>query len=156
MRRLINKDKMPKIQTLLLLFIVALLIFGVAYFVPSQNSDVDTLDLCEFTEQDCFKVVSNKKLILTASPTFIKSENEITFQLSANNNPSIKITSAWIEGKEMYMGKIPLFFTKDKAKYEAKTLIGACTEDSMIWTMVLNFELAGETKTVTFDFRSYR
>lgn len=146
---------MNKFQAQTLMFFATFLIFIGGYFLTIKTSDIDSSALCDFTAQNCSKVIAGQTFILTASPTPIKSESEIAFQLTAMNK-SITITSAWIEGKNMYMGKIPLFFEENNTNYIATTLIGACTENSMVWTMFINLEMTGKPYLLAFDFTSYQ
>jgi len=44
-----------------------------------------------------------------------------------------------MEGKEMFMGRIPVFFSLSKQKEGmiAKTLLGSCSEEQMVWRLWL-------------------
>ena len=53
----------------------------------------------------------------------------------------------YIEGKTMFMGKIPLFFNhqlqnNEHNQFIAETMLGSCSEDSMIWRLWLTLEMA--------------
>ena len=47
--------------------------------------------------------------------------------------------SSHLEGKNMYMGKIPLFFTQNKSQnnHTATTMLGSCTDKEMMWLLQL-------------------
>jgi hypothetical protein len=71
----------------------------------------------------------------------------------------------YMEGKTMFMGKIPLLFT-DKAKntppyFIAQTMLGSCSEDNMTWRLWLTIENKVASKsngstTFFIDFDSTR
>lgn len=99
-----------------------------------------------------FDILFNVETVLTEQ-TF----NIIVKNNSLNDNLEIK---GFLEGKEMYMGKIPLFFNKTKPQiFNAETLLGSCSEAEMVWRMWLyisdktNREV---TDKVFIDFKSYR
>lgn len=60
-----------------------------------------------------------------------------------------KIREAYIEGKTMYMGKIPLLFEKAQNNYRAAAMVGSCTEPNMTWRIVIITE---EGKHLGYDF----
>jgi hypothetical protein len=71
----------------------------------------------------------------------------------------------YMEGKTMFMGKIPLFFNKEVKKnsayFLAQTMLGSCSEDKMIWRLWLTIEnkVASKSKVPTtffIDFHSTR
>jgi len=69
--------------------------------------------------------------------------------------------SGYIEGKDMFMGKIPLLFTKEVQDKEfiALSSLGSCAEDIMVWRLWLTFKFTDNqesTETVFIDFKSLR
>ncbi|WP_206485817.1 hypothetical protein [Thalassotalea sp. G2M2-11] len=91
----------------------------------------------------------------------IQTEQLFKIYLSGNNLPANLTVSAYLEGKEMYMGKIPLFFQYDEqAKhYVSDAMLGSCSEEKMTW--VVWFTIADATtdkKTVSrfIEFTSER
>lgn len=68
--------------------------------------------------------------------------------------------SGYLEGKDMYMGKIPLFFTQDNQQtHTASTMLGSCAEQEMIWRMWITItdKLQPEKAHSHFiDFKSTR
>ena len=89
----------------------------------------------------------------------IKTELPFTVELSQSpgdfNNKVSKI-SAYIEGKDMFMGKVPIFFQKkgDSDVYLAKSLLARCGEALMIWRLWITVETATKTETFFIDFTS--
>ncbi|NMP31476.1 hypothetical protein HII17_07875 [Thalassotalea sp. M1531] len=76
-------------------------------------------------------------------------------------NERYTIKRGYMEGVDMFMGKIPLFFDAHTAEEViAESMFGSCSQDKMqwrIWLEVIDKEL-GETvvQTVSFTITSYR
>lgn len=48
--------------------------------------------------------------------------------------------SAHLEGVNMYMGKIPVFFTQTSTGLEAEAMVGVCANNTMQWHLVLEWD----------------
>ena len=80
--------------------------------------------------------------------------------------PNWQLSSAYMEGVDMFMGKIPLFFEQNEsANWVAEAMFGSCSEQQMTWRVWLTFtseqingnsETAESNKTVTFTIKSYQ
>ena len=89
---------------------------------------------------------------------------EVPFTITLNNKGKVKLVSAkgYLEGKDMFMGQVPVFFQQAKSVFEAETLLGSCSEEQMIWLLWLTLEyqdsVTSEVKSLTFniEFTSYR
>ena len=90
------------------------------------------------------------------------TENEFDIVLVSHSHHQIKSISAHIEGKNMFMGKIPLYFKLDKndktIKYITKTMLGSCSEENMRWVIFFtidkikeNGKVVNEQFSVEFD-----
>lgn len=78
----------------------------------------------------------------------------VIVQLDTPQNINI---SGHIEGRDMYMGKIPLIFdSKKEMSYKAKVQFGSCGREKMIWRMwfILKND-NGDMKRFYTDFPSY-
>ncbi|MGB0938893.1 MAG: hypothetical protein ACPGTQ_15670 [Colwellia sp.] len=70
--------------------------------------------------------------------------------------------SGYMEGRDMFMGKIPVLFkqsTTDKNMFTGTTLTSRCAEDIMAWTLKIEVEWASEVssssaKSYLLDFES--
>ena len=76
-------------------------------------------------------------------------------------NAKISMVSGHLEGKDMFMGKVPVFFNKveQSDKFTAISLLASCSEDIMVWRLWLTVKLAGPEKseqTFFIDFESLR
>jgi len=76
---------------------------------------------------------------------------------SPNKNLEIK---GFLEGKDMYMGKIPLLFTQNQPQiFSASTMLGSCSEKEMIWRMwliIVDINHPEKIQKVFIDFKSFR
>lgn len=118
------------------------------------NTESDSLELCDFKVRDCLVVSNGNEIFLSSNNKIIKTETENLFLLKADNIDSFKINSAKLEGKDMYMGVIPVFFTKVDGYYQANAMLGACMHDKMIWQMTINATINNQTQNLTYSFYS--
>lgn len=115
-----------------------------------------------------FSILFNVEPVITETPF------DISFVY--NGKYRIKNITAHMEGKNMFMGKVPLFFEHQKNKHNAapndhdvdnvthraNTMLGSCSEEQMRWIIFFkvtleNFkkELVLEEFTVEFDSVRY-
>ncbi|OUS26346.1 hypothetical protein A9Q98_10900 [Thalassotalea sp. 42_200_T64] len=140
---------------------VILILFIIFAFFGYQFIDHDKpinygQNYCDFSAGVCSQIRDFGSFELTTMPKLIKAESEINFQLTSKNNAELEIQSAWLEGKDMYMGKIPLFFSAKNGVYEANTLIGACTEEQMNWQMIIVLMTDNQQQRLVFEFISHQ
>jgi len=102
----------------------------------------DYIEPCEFiTEQGTF--------FLSIKNLPIKPEEWINFELQSPINYT-QIKQANIISKSMFMGRIPVKFKRTAEKlFVAKSLVGACITDEMIWELQVVLE---NGELLTFDF----
>lgn len=62
---------------------------------------------------------------------------ETPFSIYAHLPNDLTITAAKLEGVTMYMGYIPLQFTEQGNIWLAGTMVGICSEQNMVWKLVL-------------------
>ncbi|WOH38473.1 hypothetical protein RI844_04415 [Thalassotalea fonticola] len=147
---------MSNFYTAIILILLIILGFLGYQFIETDKPQIHDQNYCDFSAGSCLRTYAFGRFELNASPNVIMSENEIYFSLTSKSNPSMQIKSAWLEGKDMFMGKIPLFFEQSNGIYSANTLIGACTEDQMIWTMWVELIINDKIEILMFDFTSYQ
>ncbi|TRX56955.1 hypothetical protein [Thalassomonas sp. M1454] len=154
---------MKKQITILTLVIATILLVASNFYLSESNFSVKNANLCDFQQSECTKVSADLEIKLSTEPKVVKAESEIDFELQIKSLKPVKITSAWLEGKDMFMGKIPLFFnpsdisaTNLPITVTAQTMIGACTEDTMVWIMNIALEIEGEARLIQFYFESER
>lgn len=97
-------------------------------------------------------VLFNVKEVLTEQP--------FSIDVGGFNSVDKVTVSAHLEGKNMYMGRIPLFFEQqDTSSLRATTLLGSCTQKQMRWQIVLKI-LSNDNKKIVeqhfIEFSSLR
>lgn len=116
--------------------------------LPSQSQCV-----IETTIGD-IEVLFDKKRVLT----------EVPFHIFVKGDSDIKLVSAkgFLEGKEMFMGRVPVLFDLDQSVFKAETLLGSCSEEQMIWLLWLTIDYQEQNSTVikqtsfNIEFTSFR
>ncbi|TYK64752.1 hypothetical protein CWS31_014115 [Colwellia echini] len=93
----------------------------------------------------------------------IKTELPFTIEVSSrtpegNVLQSISKISGYLEGKDMFMGKVPVFFEKQAGNnnYVATSLLASCSEEQMVWRLWLTVNSAGAEQRFFVDFMSQR
>ena len=94
----------------------------------------------------------------------IKTELPLSIQLLFEGKEAgtqLKSVSSYLEGKTMFMGKIPVFFQLNESNNNiAETLLASCSEEVMTWRLWLAAEInqAGAITKQNFfiDFDSQR
>ncbi|MEW9796918.1 hypothetical protein [Alteromonas sp. CYL-A6] len=106
--------------------------------VPAKsNSQLQSLQ-CNFINLMCSFTINRQQA--TAEFTRHPSpEESVTLQISLPDG--IAVSSAWIEGVNMYMGKIPVLVDQNtEGQWEGWFMLGSCSEPTMRWRMLLNLE----------------
>ncbi len=96
-----------------------------------------------------------------------KLKTELPFQIQLqfeprDKNHQLMAIESYLEGKTMFMGKVPVFFEQGAIKNNAKaeTLLASCSEEVMTWRLWLTIEIttsAAVTQQSFFiDFDSKR
>jgi len=93
---------------------------------------------CNFVNETCeFNVNGNLAIAHFSVPPV--PEESVTVSLTLPQN--LIIESAWIEGVNMYMGKIPVLLeSEDNVKWSGWFMLGSCSEPVMRWQLRLNIQ----------------
>lgn len=93
-------------------------------------------------------------------------KTELPFQIQLKFDPAAEIyqlknIASYLEGKTMFMGKIPVLFQKNKTNaMVAESLLASCSEEVMMWRLWFQVEIIvdGEIQQQGFfiDFESQR
>ncbi len=113
------------------------------------------------------KVLPGKKAAKAFKDTLQQIQTELPFSVNVvlinpnNINTKISTVSAYLEGKNMFMGKVPVFFEKEEQgnKFIATSLLASCSEDVMVWNLWLTVKLTDQQKSEQrffIDFESVR
>ncbi|GIU02839.1 MULTISPECIES: hypothetical protein [Shewanella] len=139
-------------KSVFLLFFIANLV-GCDSQVNESNTARRTADatLCQFSEGECKQSVHNLSISLLINPIFAPSEKPL--QVKLNFSEPVTNVDVRIEGRDMFMGIIPVKLTSaDSKSFSGQAIYGSCSSDYMVWRTIVNFELNGEVKSTWFDF----
>ncbi|MBJ2128372.1 hypothetical protein JC525_05435 [Alteromonas sp. IB21] len=93
---------------------------------------------CNFVNEACEFLIDDKLAIATFS-TMPEPEESVTLKIIVPEDQEIE--SAWIEGVNMYMGKVPVLLENDgKGAWSGWFMLGACSEPVMKWQLRLNIK----------------
>ncbi|TEW53689.1 hypothetical protein E2R68_11060 [Psychromonas sp. RZ22] len=111
-------------------------------------------NVCDFTKPCAFKSVLGTFYLSVDEGEIIPEEwFHLTLKSELNN---WQVISAKIIGKSMFMGHIPVIFSpvneKGIQQSHAKTMVGSCTEDKMLWQLEVVVDLDGQTVNLAYDF----
>jgi len=124
------------------------LVIAVVYgqFWANVNKPLTTADGCELGTVPCVLLVNNQTLrVYFEHPPTPEEEMVINFDIP----DGLRITKAWIEGVNMYMGKTPILFENANRLDQGITFLGSCSLSEMRWQMFV------ELKSVNSSQSSY-
>lgn len=113
---------------------------------------------CTEFQSICEKKLAEGKLEILFNVAKIAPESEVTLKLNPTFDKSIEKVIGFIEGKSMYMGKIPLLFSAPSSQEEVQAtfMLGSCSDPKMIWQTRIEVHFVDGTKTsFFFDFTSF-
>lgn len=141
-------------------------VFFIFFFVGcGQNEKLKTSLIkpkCLTSQSACIIESTYGDFSILFNVDSIITENEFDIVLISHSHHQIKSISAHMEGKNMFMGKIPLFFEPSQGEKTttliARTMLGSCSEENMRWVILFivnkikkNGEIVNERFSVEFD-----
>lgn len=110
--------------------------------------------VCDLSQPCLFKSILGDFVLSVDEGEIIPEQwYNLTFK---SNVKDWKIMSAKIVGKTMFMGQIPIKFSPSTENGErqshAKSMIGVCTEDKMLWQLKMLVEVEGKPIDIHYDF----
>ncbi|WP_298440105.1 hypothetical protein [uncultured Ferrimonas sp.] len=96
----------------------------------SAQSAAPSADLCQFQQGPCLRTDSQLQL----TPAHAPSEQPL--QMNITLPEGYHIVEARIEGRDMFMGVIPVQFNGNRAT----TIYGSCSSDYMVWQLFVSAE----------------
>ncbi|MCL1077268.1 hypothetical protein D5R81_04885 [Parashewanella spongiae] len=114
---------------------------------PDQNDR----SLCQFSVGSCNKKVAGVDFSILINPETIPSEKML--HLTLQTNQKVDAISARVEGRDMFMGVIPVTLKGvDKSHYSSDFILGSCASGYMVWRLFISAEVNGKAVSVFFDF----
>ncbi|NMH63945.1 hypothetical protein [Shewanella salipaludis] len=121
----------------------------------TENAIADTKisdpSLCQFATGSCRKNLDGVELQLALSPVDAPSERPL--QLSLTASEPITSVQVRLEGRDMFMGIIPVKLKQvSGTQYSADVIYGSCSSGYMVWSAFISFDYRGKMHTLVFDF----
>jgi hypothetical protein len=152
-------SKSRVVQLLFMLVVLLTLFFWRTFDVALEESTATeqkvlaqvNLLRCDYSKA-CEFITEQGTFTLDIKNTPIKAEEWIEFELSTPLENS-EVTKAKIVSKSMFMGRIPVRFKKSGTQiFSAKSLVGACTTEQMIWELQITVVNDDNSELLSFDF----
>lgn len=121
-----------------IILFAALILVAVSILTENTNNHTDNQLLCRLAGNSCKVVLPEGPLIVTMDrlPTV---EEQIPLTLTLPD--PLEISGAYVEGVNMFMGKIPVPLEQnDKQQWQGWFMLGACSQPSMQWRMVVSIK----------------
>lgn len=136
------QGKLTKRKLLQIVIMLALLLGLVVYrtLTPPLTTQVHDATHCDLSQGACRLPLGDSAVLVSSSEQPIRPESPFLLRLHA---PAIAPTNAYIEGRSMFMGRIPLQLRQEGGDWVAEGMVGACTHAGMVWQIVV--ELPGHS-----------
>ena len=108
---------------------------------PTKTNPIIQDDtLCQFSKGYCSKNVAGVDLGLLITPVSAPSEKPLIVKL--NSSKEIDDLQVRIEGRDMFMGVIPLKLSKEgENEYKGELIYGSCSSHYMVWRVFVSFKI---------------
>nr|WP_283106189.1 hypothetical protein [Shewanella saliphila] len=118
--------------------------------IENSSFAIDTT-LCQFSVGECYKKVADLNVGLMLDPVHTPSEKPLNLTLKFSQ--AITNISVRVEGRDMFMGVIPVTLSAIENNQAHGTLIfGSCSSDYMVWRVFVTFDYQGQQRTLMYDF----
>jgi hypothetical protein len=114
-----------------------------------NKKNVDDLSISEIqpkcinTLTPCLRSTSSGDFSISMNQEKITPEQPFQIHINYQGKRKIVALSGYISGKNMYMGKIPLFFKSQvENHFVTETMLGMCSEPHMYWNIEIVAEYA--------------
>ncbi|BAJ02143.1 hypothetical protein [Shewanella violacea] len=147
------------LPTKLNLYTPVLLAFLCTGCTPEQQAETDLppsilvedTSLCNFSQAPCNKQVTGINLLLLVTPFNTPSGKPLTIKLASSE--AISDVKMRVEGRDMFMGVIPVNLSKlNEKQYNGTLIYGSCSSNYMVWRAFVSFTHKGESHVTHFDF----
>jgi len=103
----------------------------------SDHAEGSNVQICDLSHSPCRLIVGDRPLTVSIDGLPIRPEHDFLLRLQGGS-PAIIPTKAWLEGKTMFMGVIPVQLEAKDGGWQGAAQVGSCTTEAMEW--LLNIE----------------
>ncbi|MGX9462504.1 hypothetical protein ACWXWU_14900 [Shewanella sp. A14] len=119
--------------------------------MPENNQFPVDKTLCQFSQGECYKKVADVSVGLMIDPVNTPSEKPLNLTLKTSQ--AITNVSIRVEGRDMFMGVIPVSLSSITDNEIQGTLIfGSCSSNYMVWRVFVSFDYQQQPRTLLYDF----
>lgn len=119
----------------------------------SLSTVVDNVDKCQFSNNVCLIYDGDEvfRLVFAQKP-IVEEELVLNYALPSG----WELSTSWVEGVNMYMGKSLIIDYESSDRNQVKIFLGSCSEPKMQWKIVLNLKNknANESKRLFAFFKT--
>ncbi|TNH83339.1 hypothetical protein CF138_16870 [Aeromonas hydrophila] len=136
------KERLTSRKIVHLAIVLAILLGLVAYRtwfgnVQTAVAGSEKDQICDLSHTSCDTRLGDKPLTVRVAALPVQAERDFVIQLQGGD-PAVTPVKAWLEGRDMFMGTIPVNFEATEQGWQGTTLVGSCTSPMMVW--LLNIE----------------
>ena len=136
------KERLTSRKIVHLTIVLAILLSLMAYrtwFSGPQTalSEEENDQICDLSHSPCGDLIGSKPLTVSVEGAPVQAEHDFVLRLQGGDT-AINPLKAWLEGKDMFMGRIPVQFEANEGGWQGKAQVGSCTSATMVW--LLNIE----------------
>ena len=159
---MLTKSRLIQLVIMLIL-LVGLFVWRTIDFSDSELDKPDFIDKSTIIDEDVCNLAQScvfhsilGDFVLSVDEKKIVPEQWYNLTLTSDAK-NWKIMSAKVVGKTMFMGQIPIKFSPllerdGELQFHAKSMIGVCTEDKMLWRLKILIEVEGKSIDIHYDF----
>ena len=137
------KERLTPRKVAHLLLVLALLTVLFTYrtwFTAGQAMPPEATQdqICDLSRGSCTARPDNDAAQVWISALPVRAEHPFIIELAASDQ-RIGPVKAWLEGRDMFMGTIPVLFEPRDGGWQAEVLVGSCTSPLMVWLLTLEW-----------------
>ncbi|GGF57690.1 hypothetical protein [Alteromonas lipolytica] len=138
----------PQVVVLAVILLVAVVLLNLNILTKNNNYNYDNKSSCLLTGNSCeVNLPAGILTVVMARLPTIEEQIPLTFRLPQGE----MIDAAYIEGVNMFMGKIPVPLKhNENGEWTGWFMLGACSEPTMQWRMVITLKNRPEPVLVYF------
>ncbi|QDE31258.1 hypothetical protein FH971_09875 [Shewanella polaris] len=107
--------------------------------------------LCQFSTGECYKKVADITVGLMIDPVNTPSEKPLNLTLTSTQ--AITNVSVRVEGRDMFMGVIPVSLSSiTDNEIHGNLIFGSCSSNYMVWRVFVSFDYQQQPRTLMYDF----
>ena len=140
---------MQQKKVMLIVLLVLIVTVGYLTSLSTLNSDAH---FCRLEDGVCQISSATVDAQVSIVPHTIPLESALTVSLLLSAEATVE--SAWVEGINMYMGKIPLALVESEpSHWQGRLFLKMCSEPEMQWQLIVKLRVAnGQRQSRRFIF----